>query len=107
MNWPLTSARTSAAPIMSSSQLPSHSPLTLLSSVADVLREHPDSMHIFDELEIDTCCGGMATLDAAARNVQVVPADLVSMIRRRIGLDGLPGTPGTPSLADVRAGSEA
>lgn len=50
-------------------------------SVNEVIRRHPSTIAIFTELGIDACCGGAASIDAAARRDGVEPSVLLGALR--------------------------
>ncbi|MEO7996757.1 MAG: DUF542 domain-containing protein [Gemmatimonadaceae bacterium] len=52
-------------------------PPTLSWTVNDVMRCFPMSVLLFNNLGVDTCCGGMQTLDVAAQNAGLSPDDLL------------------------------
>jgi iron-sulfur cluster repair protein YtfE (RIC family) len=51
------------------------------STVNDVVREFPGTLEVFRQLGVDTCCGGGATLEQAARNLQVLPDTLIQTLQ--------------------------
>ena len=55
--------------------------ITTAWTVNDVIRHFPMTILVFNDLGIDSCCGGMATLEAAARESSVAPHDLLAAIK--------------------------
>ena len=51
------------------------------STVNDVVREFPGTLEVFRQLGVDTCCGGGATLEQAARNLQLLPDALIQTLQ--------------------------
>ena len=56
-------------------------------TVYDVLRYYPTTVLVFNDLGIDTCCGGMATIEAAARDAAVTPAALIASLESSLKQD--------------------
>ena len=52
-------------------------PIDARLSVNDVLRRQPGAVRVLNAFGIDTCCGGAASLDEAAREAGVAVEDLV------------------------------
>ena len=52
-------------------------PIDARLSVNEVLRRRPRAVRVLNAFGIDTCCGGAASLDEAAREVGVPVDDLV------------------------------
>jgi regulator of cell morphogenesis and NO signaling len=50
-------------------------------SVNDVIREYPSTITVLNELGIDACCGGAASIDEAARRDGVEPGVLLAALR--------------------------
>ena len=50
-------------------------------SVNDVIRRHPSTITVFNELGIDACCGGAASIDEAARRDGVESSVLLAALR--------------------------
>jgi regulator of cell morphogenesis and NO signaling len=50
-------------------------------SVNDAIREHPSTIAVFNQLGIDACCGGAASIDEAARRDGVDVAVLLAALR--------------------------
>ena len=42
------------------------SDITKYMIVNDVIKEHPDTIGVFSRFNIDSCCGGAATIEASA-----------------------------------------
>lgn len=49
-------------------------------TVNDTIRRHPVTARVFQAFGVDSCCGGGATLDAAARDAGVEPASLLGAL---------------------------
>jgi iron-sulfur cluster repair protein YtfE (RIC family) len=56
-------------------------------TVYDVLRYYPTTVLVFNDLGIDTCCGGMATIEDAARDAAVTPGDLITALESSLKQD--------------------
>lgn len=63
----------------------SHPPLDCSMSVNDMIARHPETAEVFNAYGIDTCCGGGASVQNAARDSNVDAAllcgDLDAAIR--------------------------
>ena len=57
-------------------------------TVYDVLRHFPTTILVFNDLGIDTCCGGMATIEAAARGAAIASRDLIIALEAQLADDG-------------------
>jgi iron-sulfur cluster repair protein YtfE (RIC family) len=57
-------------------------PLDITWTVDAVLRALPGTAAVFNAFGIDTCCGGGATLDEAARGACLEPDALLDMLNR-------------------------
>lgn len=58
--------------------------ITESSTVNEVVSVLPATLEVFGELGIDTCCGGGATLQAAAQNVGMLPDELISRLESHV-----------------------
>lgn len=56
-------------------------------TVYDVLRYYPTTILVFNDLGIDSCCGGMATIEAAARDAAITPHDLIAALEAQLAND--------------------
>jgi len=63
---------------------PAPSALDAARSVNETIRRWPSSIAVLGAFGIDTCCGGSASLDAAARDVGVPTETLLDAIARAI-----------------------
>lgn len=50
-------------------------------TVNETIQRHPVTARVFNAYGVDSCCGGGATLDAAARDSGVDPDTLVDALR--------------------------
>ncbi len=50
----------------------------------DTIRRYPESITIFNQLGVDTCCGGAASLADSARGLGIEVDELVSMLNSAI-----------------------
>ncbi len=50
--------------------------------VNDVIRDHPKTIGVFTRFNIDSCCGGMATLEEAARRDGAPLEELLEELNR-------------------------
>lgn len=61
-------------------------PITPTQEIRDIVRQYPDTVPVFENLGIDYCCGGKATLENACRDHQLaldkVLADLAGALAR-------------------------
>jgi iron-sulfur cluster repair protein YtfE (RIC family) len=64
--------------------------LTSSWTVNDVLRYFPTTVLVFNDLGIDTCCGGMATLEDAARDAAMTSPDLLAALESCLSKDSEP-----------------
>ncbi|MGK2962218.1 MAG: DUF542 domain-containing protein [Gemmatimonadaceae bacterium] len=53
-------------------------------SVNDTIRRHPESIAVFNQVGIDSCCGGAASLADSAREVGIELDDLLNMLNAAI-----------------------
>ena len=51
--------------------------ITPASTVSEVVRHCPETLTVFRELGVDTCCGGGATLLSVARDAHLQPDALI------------------------------
>ncbi len=100
MNSSLAHASSDSVGFAAAAPHDDRSAITTSCTVEDVLRRFPAATQLFDTLRIDTCCGGMATLEAAARSVHLAPEDLLSAIHRVI--DEQHASPTAPELRSNR-----
>lgn len=49
-------------------------------TVDEVIARHPSTIHVLNALGIDTCCGGGASLEEAAKLARVKPEALLASI---------------------------
>ena len=56
-------------------------------TIYDVLRHYPTTILVFNDLGIDSCCGGMATVEAAARDAAIAPHDLIAALEAQLAND--------------------
>ena len=57
-------------------------------TVYDVLRHFPTTILVFNDLGVDTCCGGMETVEAVARDASITPRDLIVALEAQLADDG-------------------
>lgn len=50
-------------------------------TVNQTIQRHPTTARVFNSFGVDSCCGGGATLDAAARDAGVSPEELLRELR--------------------------
>lgn len=56
-------------------------------TIYDVLRHYPTTIRVFDDLGIDSCCGGMETIEAAARDAAMSPGNLITALEASLAKD--------------------
>ena len=62
--------------------------LTLDISVHEAVRRFPPTMKVFNELGIDTCCGGGMRIRDAAKNEGLNPDEVLERARQVLATDG-------------------
>ena len=77
-------------------------PLDATWTVNEVLREYPATIRAFNAFGVDACCGGAATLRAAAQGSGLLPEALVFAIQSVIRDDAEEA-----AMAAVRSGLRA
>lgn len=50
-------------------------------SVNEVIRRYPGTIAVFNELGLDACCGGAASIDEAARRDGLEPSVVLAALR--------------------------
>lgn len=72
-------------------------------TVNDVMRHFPQSLMVLNDFGVDMCCGAMATLDAAARDVGVSSSVLIAALAPSTVNDAPPpdGMPDVASASDL------
>ncbi len=65
-------------------------PITGDSVVNDTVRHHPETITVFNDFGIDTCCGGGVCITDAARRDGVNGDDLLAALRAVIDPAGVP-----------------
>jgi iron-sulfur cluster repair protein YtfE (RIC family) len=67
----------------------SRAPIDLSWTVNATIKRHPITAHVFRELGVDSCCGGGATLYAAARDAGVEREALLAALNLALTDGGL------------------
>lgn len=60
-------------------------PITGDSIVNDTVRHHPETITVFNDFGVDTCCGGGVCITDAARRDGVDAGDLLTALRDAVG----------------------
>ncbi|MHB1223131.1 MAG: DUF542 domain-containing protein [Gemmatimonadaceae bacterium] len=66
----------------------SRAPIELSWTVNATIQRHPVTAHVFGDLGVDICCGGGATLYAAARDAGVERDALLAALHLAVADDG-------------------
>lgn len=55
--------------------------------VNDIIRLYPNTIGVFNEFQIDSCCGGAATVEEAALRDKADPEKLLARLNEVAGAD--------------------
>lgn len=53
--------------------------------VNEVIRTHPETVEVFNQFQIDSCCGGAAPIEEAAARDGADPKELVAALNAIVG----------------------
>lgn len=52
--------------------------------INDVIKKYPEAISVFNRFNVDSCCGGGASIEATARKDGVDPEALLDALNREI-----------------------
>lgn len=56
-------------------------------TVNEIIARHPKTMPVFNELGVDTCCGGGASIDEAARRDGLDAESILTALQKALETD--------------------
>jgi regulator of cell morphogenesis and NO signaling len=56
-------------------------------TVNEIIARHPKTMPVFNELGVDTCCGGGASIDEAARRDGLDAESILTALQKAVETD--------------------
>lgn len=70
--------------------------------INDVIRKHPETIKVFNEYKVDSCCGGGASIEATAKRDGVDVESLVKALNVAVQVtEGVCAHCGDPEIKEI------